>query len=369
MNDIEEPIAPQVAEDSPHDRKAEDEESGLRSFCARILGWADEHAGAVEHAIRSIHLSVAYRAALVLLGDTDLVPIARALHRRTIGGDRPFIVCDRRRRNLPASVRSPRNHESGVDAFQAARGGSLCIRRKRLPHDFSSVVARLRRTDDVQLIVCSDGRDDAHPFLTLPVPIRVPSLRVRASELPRIVDEYAVDAIAELRPLRPGFTAADRQWVLEHTPLSLSEIEKATLRLVAIRASRNMSGAAARLGMAPVSLSRWIARRKQPSQFGHDQGEPEQETDNHFESVSTVGVLSNGGDLLDAKERAELAQELEASFTEEDAGQLVDVADVIAELKAIPDVPKPSDRSRGTRDRADRASGSGSGCSPERRGA
>jgi hypothetical protein len=36
--------------------------------------------------------------------------------------------------------------------------------------------------------------------------------------------------------------------------LTLAEIEKATLRLVAIRASRNMSDAAARLGMASVSL-------------------------------------------------------------------------------------------------------------------
>jgi hypothetical protein len=44
----------------------------------------------------------------------------------------------------------------------------------------------------------------------------------------------------------------------------LPDIEKATLRLVAIRESRNLSSAAARLGMAPVSLSRWIGRRKLP---------------------------------------------------------------------------------------------------------
>jgi transposase-like protein len=43
---------------------------------------------------------------------------------------------------------------------------------------------------------------------------------------------------------------------------SLSEIEKATLRLVALRSSATVSQAAARLGMAPVSLSRWVARRK-----------------------------------------------------------------------------------------------------------
>ena len=104
-------------------RMLANDETALRSFCARILGWEIELTGIVEHAIRSIHLSVMHRAALVLLGDTDLVPIARALHRRTIGVDRPFIVCDRRRRNLSASVRSPMNHEGGLDAFSSCPRG------------------------------------------------------------------------------------------------------------------------------------------------------------------------------------------------------------------------------------------------------
>jgi hypothetical protein len=231
-------------------------ETALRSFCGRILGWTTDREGVVEQAIRSIELAADHRAALVLLGETDLVPIAQALHRRALGAELPFIVCDRRRGNTGASVRSPANHATGVAAFEAAVGGSLCVHTRRLPRDFSSVVTRIRATSDVQIIVCSDGRDDTHPFLTLPVPIRVPSLAVRTDELPRIVDEYAVDAVDELHPLGAGFTAADRQWVLNNAPLTLAEIEKATLRLVAIRASRNMSGAAARLGMAPVSLSR-----------------------------------------------------------------------------------------------------------------
>src|SRR6185369_15700221 len=82
------------------------------------------------------------------------------------------------------------------------------------------------------------------------------------SELPRIVDEYARDAIAALDAHKVRFTEADRQWVLEHTPLSLSKIEKATLRLVAIRMSRNLSRAAQRLGIAPVSLENWLGRRR-----------------------------------------------------------------------------------------------------------
>lgn len=47
--------------------------------------------------------------------------------------------------------------------------------------------------------------------------------------------------------------------------MAAAEIEKATRRVVALRVSRNLSQAAARLGMAPVSLWRWILRRKLPT--------------------------------------------------------------------------------------------------------
>ena len=116
----------------------------------------------------------------------------------------------------------------------------------------------------VQLIICADARFDTHPFLTLPVPIRVPSLITRVSELPRIVDEYAADALKELRAHDRCFTADDRTWIIEHCPLTLPEIEKATLRIVAIRMSKNRTRAAERLWVAPVSLTRWFSRRKVP---------------------------------------------------------------------------------------------------------
>jgi len=58
-----------------------------------------------------------------------------------------------------------------------------------------------------------------------------------------------------------------------------------------------------------------------------------------LELVSADDVENNGGDLLYAEERAELRQELEASFAEEDGGQLIDVADVIADLKAHREKP------------------------------
>lgn len=60
--------------------------------------------------------------------------------------------------------------------------------------------------------------------------------------------------IAEPGAPHEAFTADDRAWVRDHAARSLAEIEKTTLRLVALRTSGNLSDAAARLGMAPVSL-------------------------------------------------------------------------------------------------------------------
>jgi hypothetical protein len=198
----------------------------------------------------------------VLCGDGDLVPLARSIHRRAVGAERPFVVCDPRRRERRANVRSAENFESGLRAFAAATGGSLCVRSHRLPRDFAGLVAALRApAAQVQLIVCAPSTFDGADSLV--APIKVPSLSGRLGELDRIIAEYAEDAIDELRA-HGGFTVADRMWVRHHAATSLSDIEKATLRLVALRESRNLSKAAERLGMAPVSLSRWVGRRRLP---------------------------------------------------------------------------------------------------------
>jgi len=117
----------------------------------------------------------------------------------------------------------------------------------------------------VQFIICAGHcHADDNILLTMPAPIIFPPLETRRSEVPRIVDEYAVDAIKALGARPECLTADDRAWVVEHQASSLSEIEKATLRLVALRVSANTSIAAARLGMAPVSLHRWMERRAMP---------------------------------------------------------------------------------------------------------
>ena len=230
----------------------------LRGLLPRLLGWSDDRA--VELARRSLELAAEHRAALVLCGAGDMVPIAYGLHRRAMGADRPFVVCDPRRGNTPASVRSPANHTSGVAALAAATGGSLCVRTRRLPRDFPALAAQLRATDDVLLIVCTEPHDTI-PLLVRPAPINVPPLAGRTAELDRVIAEYAADAIAELGAPVGSFTERAHAWVRQHAVTSLAEVEKATLRLVALRRSRNLRTAATRLGMAPVSLSRWVDRR------------------------------------------------------------------------------------------------------------
>jgi len=150
-----------------------------------------------------------------------------------------------------------------MEALAVAAGGSLCVRSRRLPRDFVQVVLALREPEArVQLIVCAGSPEDSKPYLA--VPIAIPPLAGRKAEIDRIITEYAEDAIAALGAPRTSFAPADHAWVREHALSSLPEIEKATLRLVALRDSRNLSNAAARLGMAPVSLARWIGRREMP---------------------------------------------------------------------------------------------------------
>ncbi|HEX7840528.1 MAG TPA: FHA domain-containing protein [Kofleriaceae bacterium] len=237
----------------------------LRGFLARLLGWRSDRTEVVDHALRSIRMAATRRVALVLCGEGDLVPTAGSIHRHALGDDPPFVVCDPRRRRVGATVRSAENYASGMQALEAAQGGTLCVRSRRLPRDFEEVVTALRHPDArIQLMVCAGSPEDCRPFLA--VPITIPPLASRQAELDQIITEYAEDAIAELGAPRGGFLAADRAWVREHAASSLPEIEKATLRLVAIRNSRNLSNAAARLRMAPVSLSRWIGRRRLPMQ-------------------------------------------------------------------------------------------------------
>lgn len=236
----------------------------LRRFLARLLGWGADRTRAVDHALRSVRMAATHRTALVLCGAGELALVARSLHRHARGADRPFIMCDPRRRRSQGNVRSTTNFEAALPALQAAAGGSLCVWSQRLPRDFSDAVAALRdpRTR-VQLVICMQEQADSEAFLALPV--TVPPLAGRPGDMDRIIAEYAEDAISELGAAPAGFTSADHDWVRMYSSSSLPEIEKGTRRLIAIREHRTIARAAEHLGMAPVSLARWIGRRQLPT--------------------------------------------------------------------------------------------------------
>jgi hypothetical protein len=208
-----------------------------------------------------VRLTATRRTPLVLSGDSDLVPIALSLHTHVRGHDKPFILCDPRRRRSKADLRLVENSKDVRQTLRSAIGGSLCLLRRRLPSGAAAVLDEIRRSRPrVQLIICtSEERGTAE--LLVADPLMIPPLSERGHELDRIIFEYATEAMREMNIPRSVFTEKDHEWVRTHAASSLPEIEKATRRLVALRADRTLSAAASRLGMATVSLSRWLGRR------------------------------------------------------------------------------------------------------------
>lgn len=239
----------------------------LRGFCARLLGWSDDRAESVDQALRAIRLASSGRSALVLRGSGDLVPVAHAIHRRTLGDRASFVVSDpRRRQNRHATVRTAANVALGVEAFRQASHGTLCVRARRLPPDFDAVLRLFREPQSTaQLTVCAERAISRRDFALDAARIEIPSLETRPGELHRIAHEYVQDAIDALQAPAACLDADTIQWVLGPSVLSTSitipDIEKAALRAVALRVTGDIPRAARLLGMAPVSLQRWLSRR------------------------------------------------------------------------------------------------------------
>lgn len=238
----------------------------LREFVRRLVGWSSSKAGVVDLALRAIRLAVTRRNPLVLCGAGDLTQVAYSIHRHALGPERPFVVSDPRRRETHENARNAENVETGMAALQRAVGGSVCVWSKRLPPDFERVRAVLRDpTARAQLIVCVETLRQTKPYHV--EPIVIPALKSRTHELPRIVAEYADEAAADLGSLI-GLGPADQEWISKYSASSLWEIEKGARRLTAIRQhDDNLAAAARALGMAQVSLHRWIGRRALP---GHE---------------------------------------------------------------------------------------------------
>jgi hypothetical protein len=235
----------------------------LRGVLARLIGWSDARAKEVDLALRAVQVAATRRESLVLCGEGDLVSIAHLLHRHALGEARPFVVCDPRRRATDSSARAMANYSTGMDALAAADGGTLCVWRTRLPPDFDAVIQAVRGPEaQVQLVVCEHALQPLD--LLIASPIVFPPLAERATELERVIDEYAAEAVVALG-VHAVFTAADRDWVRRHEAATLAQIEKATRRLAAIRGNGgSITRAAAQLAMSHAALSEWIARRTLP---------------------------------------------------------------------------------------------------------
>ena len=235
----------------------------LRELLERLLGWSDARRPDVELALRAVRMAATRRESLLLCGDGNMVSVAQLLHKHTHGDARPFIVCDPRRRSAQPNARAAANYDSGPDALAAAAGGTLCIWQSRLPDDFARVFAAIREpTSRAQLVVCTHAMQQG----TVGTPIILPPLVERIAERDRIIDAYAVDAVAELAGV---FTAEDRAWVRKNESATLPDIERAVRRLAVIRSARgDLTAAASRLAMSYSALFEWVARRTLPDVSG-----------------------------------------------------------------------------------------------------
>lgn len=232
----------------------------LRRYLARILGWTGDRVAVIDHALRAVRMAVTGRAPLTLSSVSDPVAIAHEIHRIVLG-DRPFICCDPRRGTSDESVRSVRNIEDGDAAFAAASGGTVCAWATRLPKRFEVLRSAWRAPEPhVMVVLCtvrSIGPGGAAAIV-------VPSLSGRTMEVTRIVEEYAEDARVALGAAHESFRQSDRAWIVEHASKSLSTIETTTTRLIALRHFGNLNRAATKLGMARVSLDRWVKHNRLP---------------------------------------------------------------------------------------------------------
>ncbi len=233
-------------------------EHELREFCCRLFGWSDDHASLVDDVMWTLLTAVARRTAIGLAGDMDLVPIAHALHCRLVGAERPFVVCDPRRRDSDGSVRAPPSRKAGMSALEAATGGSVCLRSNRLPDDFDVLAASFHESGSAALFVCLHSNDRITDLLCRP--LKIPPLTERLPEFGRLLNEYLDEAAQMLGTHHVRLSDSMQQSVLHHVR-SLSDLEKAALRLVALQSAGNLYRAAHQLHMAPISLIRWMTRR------------------------------------------------------------------------------------------------------------
>jgi hypothetical protein len=222
----------------------------LRALVERLIGWSGERRHDVDRALRALRDAALLRASLVLYGDGDLVPIARRLHRETLGAERPFVACGRRDRAL--------------DLLRRAGDGTLCISAAAPPPDALDAIGALFTTPSpARLVLCAPEVRDASPLGVLLGPsvwLELPPLSRRRDELPRILVDAAAEAARELDQPLAALRTGDVEQLAGVPFEGLAGVHDAARHLVALRALGTSAGAA-HLGVAPGALSRWARRR------------------------------------------------------------------------------------------------------------
>jgi hypothetical protein len=74
--------------------------------------------------------------------------------------------------------------------------------------------------------------------------------------------EYEAEAVRRLGIAPLELTPAQRSWIEERSAETLPDIQMATLRLIAIRHTGSVRGAAALLGISHAGLGKWFERRR-----------------------------------------------------------------------------------------------------------
>jgi FHA domain len=222
---------------------------GLRSVVSRFLGWEPGRQGDVDDALRTLRDWAAQELALIVIGDGDLAPVMKRLHRLTLGVAAPFAT-----------------YEGGdaAAAVRAAARGTLYVA-MRHGDDVSDVVKAVRAAElptRPQLVLsASTPLADATLKLVRSGVISLPPLSSRANEVERIIHESAPDIARELGAPSPGFTMRDHERLRALAFESIAEIEETVRRIAAMR-TWGVTAGAARLGITHPSLSAWAQRRK-----------------------------------------------------------------------------------------------------------
>ncbi len=233
----------------------------LRAALARMIGWSAARAESIDHALRMLRLAATGRAIFVLCGEPSLVPLAEDLHRLTLTERRPFVLCDPRRRIREDTESFTRCVADGLTAVAQARDGTICIDDQRRPRDLAAMLDELHRPGHTaQLMVLA--RDARKAEVYTPAPVVIPPLRSRRDELERLIREYEAEASQRLGLGALELTATQRSWIRERSSETLPDLQRGTLRLIAIRHAGSIAGGAALLRMSSQALGKWLERRR-----------------------------------------------------------------------------------------------------------